>query len=195
MTLPIFPSSPVWANLTREPIWSEEVYHYDSGLRQGASPWSQPLMRYTVNAQNFNELKQSSLFTFMNTLKMRSSAFLFKDPYDYKANGVVQPTSTNMSSGDGFYLMEANSYRILPDSANFLLRDPRSGNLVSTSHYVMSLDNGWVQALVAVSSVWVCSMEFFRKCAFETQYVELSRVWNNFNFGGLVIQEILPNDG
>jgi hypothetical protein len=185
----IFPSSPVWADFDRTPIWAEEVNYYDSGERQGSTAWQRPLYRYAIKASNITEVKQSSLHNFWNQQKGQVTPFLFKDPYDYKANGITQPAA---ASGSGFYLRQVNSYKVIPDSGNFLIRDSRSGNLVSGSHYVASLDNGWIQVLVAQSSTWVASFEFFRKVAFSDQYSEQSKIWNIFDTT-IVIQELIPN--
>lgn len=192
--LNIFPTSPMWANMTRLVDWAEEVNHFDSGVRQASTPWSRPLNKYSINAKNFNEIKQSSLYSFVNTQMGMVTPFLFKDPYDYKANNATQPTSTNMASGSGFYFVDERGYQYIPDSASLYVSDPASGQLLPGSHFVMSQDNGWCTVLVSVSSIWVSSFEFFRKGAFETKYAEASPVWNSFSTS-LVIQELLPNNG
>lgn len=191
MTLPIFPSSPVWANLQRQPVWNESVQMYDSGKRQGSTPWHRPLYKYNINISNMPETKQSSLHAFWNDLKGRTMPFLFKDPYDYVANGVAIDT-TSMGVGSGFYFLNANSWAIIPDSGNILVTAGDSGALSNGIDYVLSLDNGWCQIVHAPTSSWVGSFEYFRKVAFDAQYGENSAIWNNFS-GSLVIQEMLPN--
>lgn len=192
MTLAIFPTSPIWANISREPMWSEEVFWYDSGVRQASTPWSRPLYRYNVRGQNYNEIKQSSLHSFWNTLFGRVTPFLIKDPYDHLAGAITQPTSTNQASGDGFFFINENGWRTIPDSADLYLEDPASGQLISTSHFVMSQDNGFCSLLAPVSSVWVASFSYFRKAAFNAPMVESSPIWNSFNTN-LVINELLPD--
>jgi len=188
----IFPTSPVWADITREVNWAEEVYRYDSGARQGATPWERPLYTYNVRARNFNELKQNSLHVFVNSHKGMVTPFLFKDPYDYTAQAVTLGATTAMGAGSGFYLTNEYGWAVIPDSAFLTIVDGRSGTLNSGSHYVASLDNGWVEVQVAVSSVWTSSFEFFRKAAFARKYTEQSNVWNNFS-ATLVIEELIPN--
>jgi hypothetical protein len=173
-------------------MWSGEVHKYDSGLRQGSTPWVRPLYRYSVAAKNYSELKQSSLHLFWNTQKGMITPFLLKDPYDYTAEAVVQATSTNMDSGDGFFFQEVNSYRMIADSAALYMADPASSQLLPDSHFVMSGDNGYVTVLVPVSSVWTASFEFFRKVAFDAQMAENSPIWNQFSTS-LIIQELLPD--
>lgn len=188
----IFPTSPVWADITREPRWNEEVYHYDSGAFQGSTPWARPLYTYEIQGKNYEIAKQSSLEAFWNSLKGRATPFLFKDPYAYAtSSAITQPSSTNMGNGSGFYLVEANSWRVIPDSAFLSIRDTRSGVLVSGSHYVASLDNGWITVKVAVSSVWTSSFQYFRKCVFDDGFAPGSDIWNNFHVN-LVIREIIP---
>ena len=192
MTLPIFPSSPVWADTTRAFNWSEEVFRYDSGVRQGSTPWSRPLYKYSINAKNYNEIKQSSLQSFYNGLFGRTSPFLIKDPYEFEAEAITQPTSTNMNSGDGFFFINENGWRTIPDSADLYMEDPRSGQLLPSSHFVMSQDNGFCALLVAVSSIWTSSFTYFRKAAFESPMQENSPSWNQFNTT-LVIEELIPD--
>ena len=189
----IFPNSPVWANIQRVPMWAEEVIWYDSGHRQGSTPWSRPLYKYNIDARNLNEISQASLHSFVNLQKNMVTPFLFKDPYDYATSAsITQPTTTAMGNGSGFYLVQQNSWRVIPDSAFLAFADGNSGALVAGSHYVASLDNGWIQAKVAVSSVWTASFQYFRKVAFEAEYAERSDIWNNFNTT-LSIRELLPS--
>ena len=194
MVLPIFPSSPIWANLSRTPGWAEHVNRYDSGVRQSGTAWVRALYDYSISATNFNEITQSSLHTFVNSLKGRVSPFLFKDPYDYVASvSVTQPTSTNMGAGSGFYFVDVRSWRFIPDSAFLAVNDAASGSLVNGVDFVMSQDNGWCSLLIPVSSVWTASFQYFRKGAFESTYVERSPIWNIFN-ATLIIQELLPSE-
>lgn len=188
----IFPSSPVWADIEREALWKEEVFHYDSGQRQGSTAWARPLYKYEIKAKNYTEHKQASLDAFWNNLKGRVTPFLFKDPYAYATSvSITQPTTTAMANGSGFYLVQQNSWRVIPDSAFLAFSDPRSGVLTSGSHYVASLDNGWITTKVAVSSLWTASFQYFRKVAFETAMPERSEIWNNFSTA-FTIQEMVP---
>jgi len=192
MTLAIFPSSPLWADLTRSPLWAEEVQNYDSGLRQAATAWVRPLYVYGVNVANMNETKQAALNSFWNQQQGKTTPFLIKDPYDYTATNVTQPTSTDMGVGSGFFFMDANSYRVIPDSSGLRVDASDSSNLTNGIDFVLSQDNGWCSLLKAVGSVWTSSFEFFRKAGFDSQYTELSPVWNIFSTS-LVIRELLPS--
>jgi hypothetical protein len=96
-----------------------------------------------------------------------------------------------MGNGSGFYLFQQNSWRVIPDSAFLSISDTRSGVLNAGSHYVASLDNGWIQTKVAVSSIWTASFQYFRKCVFDAEFAPGSDIWNNFN-AGLTIREIIP---
>lgn len=187
----IFPTSPVWADITRHIMWQEETVFYDSGKFQGSTPWVRPLYKYDIQGTNFTEVKQNSLEAFFNALKGRSTPFLFKDPYAYLANGIVQPSTTSMGNGSGFYAVQANSWRVLPDSSGLRITCGRSGQLTAGSHYVASMDNGWITTKVAPSSIWTSSFEYFRKVVFEENYAPGSDIWNNFH-ATLSIREILP---
>lgn len=185
----IWPSSPVWADMERQPLWGEEVTRYDTGVRQAATIRTRPLYRYSITADNFNEIKQAALHTFVNSLKGMAQPFLFKDPYDYQASSVNQPVTAN---GSGFYFVDARSWRFIPDSAYLVIADGKSGTLVNGTHYVVSLDNGWVKHMVVVTSTWRATTQFFRKVALDQPYVEKSGTWNIFS-APLVLQEIPPN--
>lgn len=191
MTIPVFPTSPVPGDLSREPMWNEFSHTYDSGRYQSSTNWSQPLYHYAFPLKNWPETKTNSLRAFYNARFGKVEPFAFKDPYDKDLVGVTLAATTTMGAGSGFYLYEANSYRVLPDSANFVITCGRSGNLVSGTNYVMSLDNGWIQVVTAPSSIWTGSGEFFRKVHFDMQWTEKSPIWNIFN-GTVVLQEILP---
>ena len=159
----IFPSSPVWANITRVMNWGEEIFPYDSGLRQGSTALVRPLWQYNVQGKNYNEIKQSSLEAFLHSQKGMVTPFLFKDPYDFIADNITQPTSTNMNNGSGFHAIEKNGYRIIPDSGNLLITDGTSGALTNGVEFAVSLDNGFITTLVVVTSTWTSSFEFFQK--------------------------------
>lgn len=189
----IFPSSPVWADITRQPMWQEEVYRYDTGAFQGSTTWARPLYKYDINAANYEIAKQTSLEAFFNALKGKTTPFLFKDPYAYAtSSAITQPATTNMANGSGFYLVQQNSWRVIPDSAFLAISCGRSGTLTAGSHYVASLDNGFITTKVVPSSVWTASFQYFRKCVFESDFAPGSNIWNNFNVS-MTIQEIIPS--
>ncbi len=192
-TLLTWPSSPVWANLNRKPSWNENISRYDSGLFQGATNWVRPLHEYIITGKNAGREKQSSLYLFVNSLKGMATPFRIKDPYDYQFGAVVQPTSSNMTSGDGFYVTNDFGWRSLPDESAHVFFDASSpAALVESTHYVTSYDNGFVTVLGPVSSQWTSSMEYFRKAHMAQPYEERSTIWNQFTVT-IIIQEIPPS--
>jgi hypothetical protein len=189
----IFPTSPVWADVSRSPLWNEEVTHYDSGAYQGSTSRVRPLYLYEINGRNFEINKASSLEAFFNALKGRVTPFLFKDPYAYAtSSAITQPSTTTMGNGSGFYLVEANSWKVIPDSAFLSIACGRSGALTAGVHYTASLDNGWIKTNVAPSSVWTASFQYFRKAVWDSAFSPGSDLWNNFHVG-FSIKEILPS--
>lgn len=188
-----WPTSPIWADLVRAVDWNENISRYDSGLYQGDSNWVRPLHRYSVRGKNVPRTTQSSLYLFVNSLKGGATPFRIKDPYDYQFGNVIQPTSTSMVSGDGFYVTNDFGWRVLPDEALHVFFDASSPSaLVESTHYVTSYDNGFTTVLGPVSSEWVSSMQYFRKAYIAQNYSETSRIWENFGVI-LVIQEIPPS--
>jgi len=191
MTYSIFPTSPIWADITRVVDWNESTARYDSGAFQGSTNWSRPLHTYNINGSNFERPTQNSLYAFINSLQGMTTPFRIKDPYDYIANAVIQPTSTNMGVGSGFRIINDKGWHVLPDNTNHIFVDPGSGTLVESTHYVFSLDNGFIELLAPVSSVWISSMQYFRKVHFASTYREVSTIWENFS-AGFIIEEIVP---
>lgn len=191
----IFPTSPIWANVDRglEQAWGEDVARYDTGLRQSIVVRQQPLNTYAIPIKNMGIDKQAPLYSFWKDHKAGGTPFLFKDPYDYTVESWTLATSTNMEAGSGFYATQENAYFVIPDSAFLAISDPASGDLVAGSHYVASQDNGFITCQVTVSSVWVSSFQYFRKCAIQS-YRETSMLWQQFS-GNIVIEELLPHDG
>lgn len=179
MTLPIFPTSPVPASMSRRPNWNQSRVTYDSGHRQSSTPWSKPLYNYAFDLQNIPRSKQSSLETFVNSLKM-SAAFLFMDPYDNRANGVVVVnTGTSPSS---FMLVNANGWPYIPVSGDLLITSNVDGARTRGTHYSYDDETGVfsVHSTISSGDFWVASGGLFRKCMMD-EYSLSSKLWENFN--------------
>jgi len=194
MTLPIFVTSPLPLPMDRVPSWNESVYRYDSGARQATTGWDRPLYtRMAFTVRNMGRAKQSSLHNFYNERKGKTEPFVVKDPYDYLVQGITQvPSGPTIAANSGFYFVEAHSWNFLPDSANLVFVSALSGTLISGSHYVVSLDNGFVQLVIgkAAADNISASGHYFRKVAF-ADFQEQSFLWDQFN-GSFVLEELLP---
>jgi len=185
----ILVTSPLPLPVTRNPMWNESINRYDSGRRQGATSWGQPLYQYEFTVTNMPRTKQSSLEAFFNLMKGRVTPFLMKDPYLCNLNAVVQVASG--STVTSFALKDVNSYRVLPDSSNFGLWSVLSGGLLAGVDYVASLDNGYITLTAkATADTITASGTFFKKVAFKDKS-EQSFLWNEFS-GSFHIEEIMP---
>jgi hypothetical protein len=185
MPLQIFPSSPM-PGLTRVPGWQERQIIYDSGKYQGSSPLVKPLYNYRGSYKNRPIGPQTSLAAFINTHK-KVDPFLFKDPYLNRADNLSR-VFTDVTS---FYLYDADSFWVIPDSASLLITSTLSGELTNGSEYILDQDTGIIVNSIAVTSdtlTWSCS--YFKKGVFQGQYSESSMLWENFDIS-FVIQEII----
>jgi hypothetical protein len=139
-------------------------------------------MRYVNRPRS----SQSSLNAFFNTGK-HVEPFLFKDPYDFRADNLsrVMPNVTT------FYLFNAESFFVIPDSADLVLTSTFSGAaLTNGSEYILDQDTGVITASVSVTSdtlTW--SLSYFRKGVF-TNLRESSNLWENFTID-FAIREII----
>lgn len=188
MPFGIFPTSPLPADMSREPFWGGSVQQYDSGLEQASTAYVKPLMRYQVGLQNVPRSKQSSLHAFWNSCKGNVIPFLFKDPYDFRANGTIcVRTGTAARS---FFVRTAEGYPVIPQSGALRITSNLSGTLTQGTHYSFDQDTGVFSAHLAPSSrdFWVASCEYFRKCKFDS-YNESSKIWEQFN-GSVSFHEI-----
>lgn len=189
----ILVTSPLWIPMDRDPDWNEHVVRFDSGARQANTPWHRPLYNYNFSNRNFPRSTQSSLHAFINSQKRMTTPFLIKDPYDYLINGVLQVGSAvTIAANSGFYLVEANSYRVMPDSANLVITSALSGTLTPTTDYVTSLDNAFIKLVIgkALNDTITISGHYFRKVAF-TKTSEQSFLWNQFS-GSFSLEELMP---
>ena len=112
MTLPIFPI-PMYGGLRRSKRWGENVVRYDSGARQGDTPFLKPLYNYDMNIQNMTEFRQSSLWHFLDEQKGMTNPFLMKDPYDYRVNSVLAVRS-GIPTGSTLFIYDTNSFMVRP---------------------------------------------------------------------------------
>lgn len=182
--LPIWPTSPVPANLTRQPIWGENVVTFDSGGRQASSPFVKPLVKYSVSLSNIPRSKQSSLWAFFNRSKGQTIPFLFMDPYDYQVQGALAvPVNAGVSS---FFMLSNEGWPVIAASGQVTITSAQSGALTANSHWLLEQDTGIIQVLINSGRVnsadsWTCSGNYFRKCGFADQYQETSPIWNSFN--------------
>ncbi len=181
MVLPIFPTSPVPADMNREPIWNEGVQTFDSGARQASSPFVKPLYKYSFGLTNIDRTKQNSLEHFYNfKTRGKTQPFLFSDPYDNRINGVACVVlGTAVRS---FFVVTSEGYPYIPVSGTLLVTSALSGALTYGTHYTFNGDTGVFSTALAPSSLdtWTASCQYFRKCAFDG-YSMSSKIWNSFN--------------
>lgn len=191
MALPIFPTSPMPAELDRTPYWKVDAVNYDSGAYQAVTPFQKPLYRWSIPIKLMTEVRQSSLFNFWNSLKGRTQPFLMKDPYDFRVNSAL---AVNSGTGAGsLFLYDINSYSVRADTTTIgSLFSAISGYVTLGVEYNYNQDTG-VLTVVTKSNTdtWgVRSMQYYRKCVFGEDYRERSIIWNLFG-AQLSIKEIV----
>jgi hypothetical protein len=167
----IFPSSPMPAGMERLKHWGEDVQEYDSGEMQGISPYAKPLYEWSLPFQNYTEIRQSSLWSFYDAVKGRTTPFLIKDAVN------SGPTSGSL------YLYDTNSYMVRADTTTIgSLFSALSGYVRLGTNYNYDQDNGiFTITTKANTDTWgVRSMQYFRKARFMTQMREASPIWNVF---------------
>lgn len=192
MAYPIFPVSPLPANLTRDFHWKVDKVRYDSGARQAMTSYARPLYRYEVPIPIYTEIKQSSLAYFWNLVKGETLPFFMKDPYDFRVNSGIAVRS-GLISGATLYLTDANSFRIYPDTVSVsTLFSSASGYVTLGSEYTIEQDTGILRVNTKTGTdVWGArSLEYFRKCVFEAPMVERAVLWNIFGTV-LTIEEVV----
>jgi hypothetical protein len=189
MAYPIWPTSPVPANIQREINWGDSVQRYDNGMEQGSSPYVKPLARYTIQLQNIPRAKQRILHAFyVNSCRGRTVPFLFSDPYDNRVDGAICVQSG--SAVRSFFVRTAEGYPVIPTSGSLRITSALSGVLTQGSHYQFDADTGVFSTSLApaAADTWTASCAYFRKCKFET-YNETSTIWDQFS-GAVVFHEI-----
>ena len=183
MSLPIFPFSPLPANLSRTPDWGENVARYDSGEQQGDTPYLRPLYQWSVPIKLMTEIKQSSLWAFVNDRRGQVKPFLIKDAYDYQVNSVLGVRSGIISAAT-LFLYDTNSFFVRADTTTVgSLFSTLSGYVRNGVEYSYDQDSGLLTVNTkAATDVWgVRSMTYFRKAKFNAPYNETSQLWNIFS--------------
>lgn len=192
MPLLVFPSSPLPGGMSREKDWNFNRVYYDSGASQGFTAWTQPRYKWQLQWQNVNETKQNTLSWFSDQIKGGTDAFLMKDPYDFVVNSVV--VASGATNGSTLQTFDINSYHIRVDTTYIgSLTSTVSGYVTLGQEYSYDQDNGIITInTMNVGDIWsiVDSSQFFRKCAFERNYQDISPIWNIFNIP-LQIKEIV----
>lgn len=192
MPYPIFPVSPLPADLDRTPSWNTDRVRYDSGARQGFSTYARPLWEYDVSFSNMNEVKEAVLVTFIHSVRGMTDPFLMKDPYDFRVNSVVAVRS-GITNAATLFLYDTRSYQMRVDTFSIgSLFSSLSGYVRLGVEYGYEQDTGlFTVNTKAATDIWgVRSGEFFRKCAFISDYRERSRLWNQFG-ATVKIEEIV----
>lgn len=182
MTLPLFVFSPLPAALSRTPRWNESVMRYDSGERQGQSPYQRPLYDWEVPVKLMTETKQSSLWAFVNGRKGMTTPFLMKDPYDCRVASVLAVRS-GITNAATLHFYDLNSYSVRPDTLYIgSMTSALSVYVRLGFEYAIDQDTGILTVNTkATNDVWgVRSLEYVRKVAFKSSYKETSPLWNVF---------------
>jgi hypothetical protein len=191
MTWLVFPLSPLPAETTRERDWGENTFNYDSGAFQGMTPYQKPLYMWDIPFKNINELKQGPLATFVDSLRGMVTPFLMKDPYDFRVNSVLSVRS-GINTGT-FYIYDANSFFVRPDTTYIgSMFSSLSGFVLLGTNYAIDQDTG-VMSIITKSNTdaWgVRSLQYYRKCVFDSRYRERNVMWNQFQIG-VRVREIL----
>lgn len=182
MAYPIFPYSPLPANLNRTWDWGENNIRYDNGEQQSDSPFIKPLLRWTVPIPLMTEARQPAVKDFQNATKGMTRPFLMKDAYDYQVASVLGVRS-GITDNATLYLFDVNSYMVRPDTLTISSMFSALSGYVRMGHeYSIEQDTGIVLITTKdVTDVWgVRSLEYFRKCKFDKPYSETSKLWNIF---------------
>lgn len=182
MALLIFPVSPLPADLDRQPSWNTDRVRYDSGARQGFSAYTRPLYEYEITFQNMNEIKEATLMTFIHSVRGMTDTWLMKDPYDFRVNSVLAVRS-GITNAATLFLYDTRSYFMRADTLSIgSLFSSLSGYVRLGVQYGYDQDTGiFTVNTKAATDIWgVRSGEFYRKCAFVSDYRETSKMWNQF---------------
>jgi hypothetical protein len=186
----IFPFSPLPAGLERNKNWNVEVQEYDNGDSQGLSAFVKPLYEWSLPMQNYNEIKQSSLWSFWDTQHGAAIPFLIKDAYDNRVNSVLAVRS-GISTGT-LYLYDTNSYMIRADTTTIgSMFSALSGYVRLGTNYNYDQDSGVLTLTTkATTDTWSArSAQYFKKARFVGDFKERSPIWNIFA-GNLNIKEM-----
>lgn len=176
---PIFPVSPVPANLNRDFNWNTNKVKYDSGARQGLTPFSRPLYRYQLGFQNILAAKRDQIVSLVNSVQGATGTFWFPDPYDYvNSVMVVRSGITNAATVQVF---DTNSFLLQPASLQVqTLASATSGFVTNGAEFSYNMESGWMTVNTkATADVWGARSlnVLFKKCSFEKDYSDASQLW------------------
>jgi hypothetical protein len=191
MSLPIFPLSPLPGGLQRTKNWGENTTRYDSGEQQSDTAYVRPLYDWVVPLKLLTEIRQSSVWFFIDTVKGTTSPFLLKDAYDYQVSSVLGVRS-GITNAATLWLADVRSFKVRADTTTISsLFSALSGYVRLGIEYSYEQDTGIITVNTkATTDVWgVRSMEYYRKAKFSSPYQETSPIWNTFN-GQLNIVEL-----
>ena len=191
MVLPIFPMSPLPADLDRWKDWASDVNKFDSGAAQGATSYVKPLYQYSFAVPAMNEIKQSSLWAFVDTVKQTTNPFLIKDPYDFRINSVLAVRS-GLTNGSSLFLYDTNSYMVRADTVTIgSLFSALSGYVLLGTNFTYDQDTGIITLTTKSNTdVWgVRSTQYWKKVRFGSPWKEKAIIWNIFGVPNVIMSE------
>ena len=184
MAYPTFPVSPVPADLSRSNRWGGNVAKYDSGARQGLTPWQKPLYTYQLGFTNIGSTQRDLIVTLVNSVRGTIYPFWFPDPTDAVNSAMVVRSGITTGSVRVF---DTNSFVVRPASLQVsTLFSALSGYVTNGVNYNYNMESGYVVLVTKASTdVWgVRSLTtLFKKCFFEEDYADQSRLWSIWNTG------------
>jgi hypothetical protein len=179
----IFPALPLPAQTDRTRAWGGGGTQYDSGAYQAMTPYSRPMMKYSVPYTNFNEIKQALIQTFVDSVQGPNRPFLIKDPYEFAVSSVLAVRS-GVIGVTTCQLYDTRSFFVRADTTTVgSLFSTLSGYVRNGHEYNYDQDTGVLTVNSKASTdVWgVRSMEYFRKVAFVGDYRDTAALWNIWN--------------
>jgi hypothetical protein len=184
MVYPIFPVSPVPADLSRAIRWGGNHARYDSGAAQGLTPYAKPLYDYGLGFRNINETKRDQIVSLTNSVKGKTFPFWFPDPYDYVNSNLV--VESGIAAGSVF-IYDLNSFQIRPASLQVqTLSSALSGYVTNGTEFNYHMESGYITLVTKASTdVWGVRSLFtlFKKCFFKRDYSDQSQLWNIWQSG------------
>lgn len=182
---PIFPVSPVPADMQRDMFWNTNVVKYDSGARQGLTPFAQPLYRYRLNFKNIMQTKREQLTGLVNSVQGTTGSFWFPDPNDYVNSCLV--VRSGLTNAATVQVFDTNSFTIRPASLQVqTLASATSGFVTNGAEFSYNMESGWMTVNTkATTDVWgVRSLTtLFKKCSFSQNYGDSSQLWQVYASG------------
>lgn len=181
---PTFPVSPVPADLNRRVRWGGNTARYDSGAKQGLTPFTQPLYTYDLNFQNMNPSKRDLILTLINSVRGTVSPFWFPDPTD--AVNSVMVVRSGITTGS-VRVFDLNSFYIRPHTTDVAtLFSSLSGFVSNGAEYSYNVTSGFVTVNTkAATDVWGArSLDtLLKKCSFTDDYGDSTRLFGIWNTG------------